>query len=244
MKLTVLGNCGPYPKPGGACSGYLIDSKDTKILLECGNGVLSRLQKFCNPSDIDAIILSHLHSDHISDVLVLKYAIGIRKLRENKDFSIPLYTATDDKAVLDMLNYNDAFNIIPIKDGMKINIKNLEIEFKRMTHPVESYGVKIKDENKVFVYSADTSYNEGLIEFAENADFFLCEAGVLEEDRKDDTPHLSAMQAGEVAKKANVKRLVLTHFWPEYKLEKIMNEAREKYDSILEVSEELKAYYI
>ncbi|EOD00711.1 MBL fold metallo-hydrolase [Caldisalinibacter kiritimatiensis] len=244
MKLTVLGNNGPYPKAGGACSGYLVESSNTKILLDCGNGILARLQKICNIYDIDAIILSHLHSDHISDIMVLKYAIGINKVRKNLDLSIPLYTATDDQNIINKLNYNEAFKIEPIEDESKIRIKNLDIEFKRMKHPVEAYGIKINDGNKSFVYSGDTSYHDELIEFVKDADFFLCEAGILEKDKTEDSPHLSPKEAGDVAEKANVKRLVLTHFWPEYRLDKIMNEAKETYDGILELSEEMKTYYI
>jgi len=66
MKLTVLGCYGPYPKARGACSGYLLESQDTKILIDCGNGVLSRLLEYCgNLNNIDAILISHLHPDHM-----------------------------------------------------------------------------------------------------------------------------------------------------------------------------------
>ncbi|MCG8541098.1 MAG: MBL fold metallo-hydrolase, partial [Clostridia bacterium] len=66
MKITILGNSGPYPRAGGACSGYLLEEDDIKILIDCGNGVLSRLLGMIESlEDIDAIILSHLHSDHI-----------------------------------------------------------------------------------------------------------------------------------------------------------------------------------
>lgn len=81
MKLTVLGNNGPFPSPGGACSGYLLEEDSTKILIDCGNGVLSNLQKICPFEDLSAIILTHLHSDHISDLMVLRYAVQIKNAR-------------------------------------------------------------------------------------------------------------------------------------------------------------------
>ena len=77
MRLTVLGNNGPYPIPGGACSGYLLesDSGNTTILLDCGTGVLARLEQ-CIPLDqLDAVVLSHLHYDHMSDMLPMHYAL-------------------------------------------------------------------------------------------------------------------------------------------------------------------------
>ncbi|WP_066495253.1 MBL fold metallo-hydrolase [Abyssisolibacter fermentans] len=243
MKLTVLGNNGPYPRAGGACSGYLIETDDTKILLDCGNGVLSRLQKICKIDELDAIIISHLHSDHISDIFILKYAIGLN-LEKMQKAPIPLYMPMDNECFIQQMNYNNAFNIIQIDEETTIDINNLEISFKKMTHPVESYAIKILTNNRSFVYSGDTSYNDQLPEFIKNIDFFLCEASVLEKDRKIDTPHLSVKQAAQMAQNSIVKRLLLTHFWPEYKLEDIMAEASTEYNSILQLSEEMRAYYI
>ncbi len=244
MKLTVIGNNGPYPKAGGACSGYLLEEGATKILIDCGNGVLSALQKVCDFEELNAIILSHLHSDHMSDILVLKYAVGLKKLKGKFNRSIPLYLPMEDKELINRLNYNDAFSILPINEGENLNIEGLEIEFKEMIHPVKTYGIKVKNEERVFVYSADTSYNDGLVEFADKADFFLCESGILENDKDENANHLTPKEAGDIATKAKVKRLVLTHFWPEYRLDKIMSEAKESYDSVIELSEAMKTYFI
>ncbi|MTI49358.1 MAG: MBL fold metallo-hydrolase [Firmicutes bacterium] len=243
MKLTVLGNNGPYPKAGGACSGYLLEEGETKILLDCGNGVLSTLLKVCDLEEIDGIFLSHLHSDHMADILIMKYAIGINK--NNKPVkSIPLYLPMEDMDLVNRLNYNDAFEIHGIEEGKPVDINDLSIDFKKMNHPVETYGIRVKNGEKVMVYSADTSYNEELVTFASDADLFLCESGVLEEDLTETTPHLSPKQAGEIATKANVERLILTHFYPEYRLDKIANEAQESFDSELELSEPMKTYFV
>ena len=61
MFLTVLGRHGPYPRPGGACSGYLLEDGETRVLIDCGSGVLSRLLEIMRPEQLDAIVLSHLH---------------------------------------------------------------------------------------------------------------------------------------------------------------------------------------
>jgi len=77
MKLTILGNNGPYPAPGGACSGYLLesDSGETRLLIDCGTGVLANLLAVCPPKALSAVILSHLHYDHMSDMLPMQYAL-------------------------------------------------------------------------------------------------------------------------------------------------------------------------
>lgn len=244
MKLTILGNNGPYPKAGGACSGYLLETEDTKILIDCGNGVLSNLLKICSINDLDAIFLSHLHSDHIGDILIMKYAIGIGMIKGNIEKTVTLYSPMDDMEMVERFKYNNSFEILPIQEDQHILINNLEIEFKKMNHPVETYAIKVKNGDKVFVYSGDTAYNENLIDFSKEADLLLCEAGILQEDLNEDVPHLSPTLSGEIGKKANVKRLLLTHFWPEYDVDKIRIEGEESFGSTLELSEVMKKYSI
>ena len=74
MRIIVLGCFGPYPPAGGTCSGYLLEKDGSFVLLDCGNGVLSKLQHFIKLKDLSAVILSHLHSDHVSDISILGYA--------------------------------------------------------------------------------------------------------------------------------------------------------------------------
>lgn len=75
MQLTILGNSGPYPAPGGACSGYLLSQGDTHVLLDCGLGVLARLQEHISLGALSALVLTHLHFDHVSDAFDLAVAM-------------------------------------------------------------------------------------------------------------------------------------------------------------------------
>lgn len=243
MKITVLGNNGPYPKAGSACSGYLLEKDDTKVLIDCGNGILSRLQKVCNINDLDAIIITHLHSDHVSDMFIFKYAIGLNKTNEST-LSLPVYTSTDDEYLINNMNYNDSFIINNLSEEKEIDINGLKFKFKRNNHPVETYAVKVTDGLKTLIYSSDTAYYEEFNDFIKDADTLICECGVLEKDRNTDTPHLSAKQASMIASEANIKRLILTHFWPEYTEAEILNEASNYYNNVLEMSQEMKSYTI
>lgn len=245
MKLTVLGNFGPYPKAGGACSGFLIEDEGKKVVLDFGNGVLSRLQKFIDIEDIDAIILTHLHSDHMSDIMILRYAVDIKITREHMKKGIDVYAPGEPKEDFERMKYKDAINLIPIDDSKAIKIGELEITFKRMQHGYEDYAICIKKGCKKFVYSGDTSPNEALVEFAKDADLFLCEAGLLERDEKSmRAMHLTAKEAGNIAKRANVRRLLLTHFWPEFRFEQYLNETSSVYEGMFQIAEELKSYFI
>ncbi|HPJ76849.1 MAG TPA: MBL fold metallo-hydrolase, partial [Clostridia bacterium] len=81
MKLTVLGNSGPYPSAERPCSGYVVELNNKLIILDLGSGTLMNFQKSYNIEDISFVILSHLHFDHMSDILVLRYALQVKKIK-------------------------------------------------------------------------------------------------------------------------------------------------------------------
>ncbi len=126
MKLTVLGNNGPYPAAGGACSGYLLREGDTSILIDCGNGVLSNLQKIIPFENLDAIILTHLHSDHVSDLMVLKYAVQIKKKRGRFDRNLPVYAPPEPEEEYRRLDVKDAFDLGPVNGDLVLEIGGIK----------------------------------------------------------------------------------------------------------------------
>src|SRR5690349_23876920 len=75
MRLTVLGKSPSWQDADGACSGYLIEEDGTSILLDCGNGVFSKLRRFRDYTRIDAVVISHLHADHFLDLVPFSYAL-------------------------------------------------------------------------------------------------------------------------------------------------------------------------
>lgn len=244
MKLTVLGNCGPYPGPDRACSGYLLEYDKYKILLDCGNGVLSKLQKYCKLEELTHIILSHLHYDHISDIFVLKYAIEIKRKQGVEIKSIKFYLPNEPKSEYENLVSKNIFEVEEINEQLKFNIGDLNFSFAKMNHPIINYATRIQYGDKIFVYTGDTAYNYTISEFAKNADVFLCDAGLLKKYKKDENaPHFTAYEVGVAAKEARVKKLLLTHFWPEHDTNLHLDEARENYPQA-EVAKELNTYEI
>jgi len=244
MKLTVLGNNGPYPSAGGACSGYLIQHGGKKILLDCGNGVLSNLLKITGFEELDAIILSHLHSDHMSDMMVLRYAIqaGIKKGKMNR--RIDVFAPSEPQEEFKRLDVNDAFNLTAISDDMALRFGDMTVTFSPMTHPFKSFAVCVSSGGKKFVFSGDTSWNNNIIEFAGSADVVMLDAGLLSIDKKDENvPHLTARECGIVARESGAKKLILTHFFPEYDVEQLIAEARENFENVI-ASELMKSYEI
>jgi ribonuclease BN (tRNA processing enzyme) len=226
MKLTVLGKYGPWPKAGGACSSYLISSGDANILLDAGNGSFSNLQKRMDYHKLDAIVLSHLHSDHISDLLVMRYA-----LQNTNSPAIPIYLPESPENMYEIFKEETAYDTTVLSGQTRFAIRGTTVTFKKMTHSVDSFAIKVQSEKSVFVYSGDTYYNDDLAGFAKNADMLLCDAAFSNETLPEKAPHLSSAQAAAIARDAGVKKLYLTHISPLQDEDILLREAKEIFEN-------------
>jgi len=230
--LTVLGCNGPYPEAGGACSGYLLKGGNTRILVECGSGVLSFLTALTEPEKIDGIVLSHLHFDHMSDILPLTYRLAMTGKK------LPVYAPSEPEPVRALLDC-PAFEWRNIAKGGRIG----DIAFRTLPvrHPVPSYAVRFECEGKSFCYTGDTNTCEGLSEFAAKSDLMLADACFTDELWREELPHLSARKAAEIALKADVKRLMLTHFRPDISRETLLEQAKYVFENTCLAQVGLKA---
>ena len=248
MKLTIIGNNGGYPRAGGVGMGMLLQSGEANILLECGAGVVSKLQQFVQLYRIDIIIISHLHADHYSDLGVFRYATQMH-LRDSLRSEKPkLYLPEGCIEKLDILfqGISDNFEIITISETRQFREGNLILSFMKVPHSKtkKCYATKIEADSKKIVYSGDTGYFDKLKLFAANADLFICEAGVEEKFKEfAQGRHLTPKQAAEIAKQANVKQLLLTHIYPLTSYETIRGEAKEIITNV-EVALEGETYKI
>ena len=218
MKLTVLGCNGPFPPADGACSGYLLESGDTRVLLDCGTGVLARLTAILPPEELDAVVLSHLHYDHMSDMLPLIYRTAGKK-------RLTVYAPTAPETVRALLA--DAFDLRDVAQGGQIG----ELTFSALPvrHPVPCFATRFEAVGKAFCYTGDTNTCAALAAFAAGCDLLLADACFTDALWAESKPHLSARLAAEAARDAGVKGLVLTHFNPGGDLVTLLREARSVY---------------
>lgn len=242
MYLTVLGCWAPYPQPSGACSGYLLQEDGRSLLIDTGNGVLSRLLQHMEVKDLDAVILSHLHPDHLMDIYSLRHAVEAANREGRMNRRIPLYLpygpAEDFNRIM---GFNKVFELqlideLPAPKG--VTVAGFQVTFVPSKHNLPAYSIAVTG-SKRFVFSGDTAYNEELIKLAGGADLFLCEASGLDKDAeylKDN--HLTARQAGELARAAGVKRLMITHFYPEYALSQLQAQAEQGFGQRVELARE------
>ena len=237
MRLTILGNNGPYPAPGGACSGYLLesDSGNTAILIDCGPGALANLMKAGALNRLSAVVLSHLHYDHMSDLLPMQYA-----LFNLCAHPLPVYAPNSPEQVHMLLDSADCYDLWPCKD---VTVGEMRVSFNPARHPVEANAIAVSCDGQRFVFTGDSNTDPLVELFCESADLLLADAGLSAEDWKPTSPHYSAALCGQLAASARAKALLLTHFNPKYDPEVLLEEAREFYPAA-KIAELGEVYYI
>lgn len=244
MKIKVLGTQSPYNTEGHNCPGFMVECDNVKILLDCGSGVNSLLKY---PDDLKDlyVIISHLHRDHYTDLFNLLYASFVFKRQERIDNKINVFLPSTPKLTYDdIINEKDSYaNFDVISENREILINNIKISFSKNIHPVETYSVKITNGIQTIVYTSDTSYSskDKLIEFSKDANILISEASLLvSHGFPEICNHLTAKQAATIAKDANIKKLIITHFWPEEDLNNYLNEAKEVFNDVIIAEEKME----
>ncbi len=244
MELIVLGKYGPYPGPGGATSGYLIKTEKTQLLLDCGSGVLGRLLQYTGVDALDAILLSHLHHDHISDMAVLRYLFQVEASKGLlRHLPKPVFLPKTPEEAHQTLVDNSSLRATAITADFELKLNELSIRFMRTAHPVECYAMRISNGEKTLVYTGDSAWSDALVNFAQGADVILADTCFLDADLKASSPHMSARQAGLLARQAMTSRLLLTHLWRGYAEEAVEREAGAEF-AHAQVVKEMTTYVI
>ncbi|MBJ7348320.1 MAG: MBL fold metallo-hydrolase [Thermoleophilaceae bacterium] len=263
MRLTVLGKSPSWQDANGACSGYLVEHEDTTILLECGNGVFGKLRQLRDYTRVDAVVVSHMHSDHFFDLIPYSYAL----LYAPRQQPVPVarWSGTDSPArpalhlppggeavgarVTGAFDTEDllqrAFEVQEYKPEDALTIDGVSIRFCSIPHFIDAFAVELTDPTgKRIVYGSDCCPNEAIIEFARGAELLLLEATLPRPERSGVRGHLTPTEAGEHAKQAGVKRLVLTHISDELDLLWAEQEAEEAFGQPVKVAHEGATYSV
>lgn len=259
MELKILGTVSPKCYNDKNCPGYLLSKGNKKLLLDCGNGSTKYINSIEELSDI-IIIISHLHRDHWGDLLSLSYDsyvlhnLGLLKERvkvyiPEPDFEekitsividqltglpIPIITqqAIADYEFLLNLGEEQFLEFITYNEQTKLKIDDMEIDFSKNPHQIKAYSIRVKDQESTLVYSGDTGFkNNTLTNLAKDADLLICESTFLTSQPKKSDYHLTTIEAATIAKEANVKSLLLTHFYPTIEKEEYIKEAKKIFEN-------------
>ncbi|MDQ4006162.1 MAG: MBL fold metallo-hydrolase, partial [Actinomycetota bacterium] len=220
MELTILGSHGTWPGAGGATSGLLVRDDGFSLWVDAGSGTLANLQRHMGLYEVGAIVISHSHPDHVSDLYAYFYS---RLFGPEPQPKIPLYVApkvvervnpllTEDEGEMRLA---EAFDVVVVEPGEEHHIGPFLMATAPMQHTVPTIGVRIEGDEGTVAYSADTGPTEEVTRLASRAEVFVVEASWQGERRDDQPPiHLTARQAGQTGASAGVGRMLLTHIRP------------------------------
>jgi ribonuclease BN (tRNA processing enzyme) len=244
MRLEVLGFRVGAPL-GAACPGYVVHAESATLLLDCGPGVLERLWARGLAGRLDAIVLSHMHMDHVLDLLPLSGEITRMALGEpaRPALWVPRGRGPEALAGLaeavgsDYARFGEAFELGEYDDGDELAIGDLGLTFAPTAHAQPCYAARVIEGDSTLVYGADGALSESLLTHAEGADVLLLEATFADESPElEAAGHMTGAQAAEVADRAGAKRLLLTHTgpWPN---DDNLRHARERFAAVELVTE-------
>lgn len=264
MKVTVLGKSPAWQDAGGACSGYLIEDAGTTLLLDCGNGVFAKLRAARDYADVDAVLLSHLHADHILDLVPFAYAL----LLSPRQQPVPVagYPGTDRPARPRLIGppgagdafrrltgtwgseslISDAFELSEYDASSTVDVGPLRARFHEVPHFVASHAINVNSENGDgrLTYGGDSRPSGELVEAARGTDLLLIEATLPRPERTGVRGHLTAAEAGDHARRAGAKRVVLTHISDELDPERATEEASQAFGAPVEIASEGATYEV
>lgn len=241
LTLTVLGTSGSYPGPGRACSGYLIQGGGATVWLEAGSGSMANLQEHVELADLDAVVLTHEHPDHCGDVNGLEVACTFGPGPDR----MPVYAPAPVKERLYAFS-RSALDWHIVSADSKVEIGGQSWSFSRTDHPPETLAARIEADGAALGFTSDTGPGWSAAELGP-LDALLAEATFQDADAEAAEPgvgHLSARQAGQMARDCGISRLILTHIWPEHDRELSRRQAEEAFGAGVEVAAEHDLYVI
>jgi ribonuclease BN (tRNA processing enzyme) len=260
VRITVLGKSPSWQDAAGACSGYLVEEGDFKLVLDCGNGVFSKLRDFCDYVEVDAVLISHLHADHFLDLVPFSYALCYAPRQQpvavggwpgtdapaRPSLYVPGGAAKVFRRIVGCWGNEDlienAFDLHEYDAPDELSLGPLQIRFCEVPHYVTTYAVELSTNRSRFTFSADCKPNEQLPRFAADTDVLMIEATLPRPERTGIRGHLTPREAGEHGRQARAQRLVLTHYSDEMDPEWARLEAAASFGGSVELAKEGAVY--
>jgi ribonuclease BN (tRNA processing enzyme) len=257
LQVTVLGKSPSWQDAAGACSGYLVQEEEFKLLLDCGSGVFSKLRSVVDYRSVGEVLISHLHADHFLDLVPFSYGLanavrngelrnGSGEVHARPSLRVPagghqlLRQIVGSWGSADLID--DAFQITEYGPDDVLALGPLQVRFREVPHFTRSHAVELATGATRFVFGADCAPNQALVEFAREADMLMVEATLPAPEPGAERGHMTPREAGEHGAAAHARRLVLTHFSDEMDPSWAASEAADSYGGRVELAHEGAVY--
>lgn len=250
----MLGKSPAMPDAGGAHSGYLVTHAGFTLLLDCGGGVLSKLRQYGDPAAVDAVLISHLHADHMLDLLPFSFALSAGLLDDQRR-QRPLWGPPGAAAAFAAYagavgmgdQINDGFWVREYDPAKELKLGPLTIRFCKVPHYIPSWACDLQaPTGQRLTFGSDCAPNEPLIKFARDTDLLMLEAtdGTGPHEGGGFRGHLTAGEAGAIAHHAGARRLLLTHYSDQLDAEQLREAAQRSYGGQVEMAVEQGRYQV
>ena len=254
MRLTVLGRSPARPNPGEACAGYLVEGGGARVLVDIGPGIVAQLLLRHHPAELDAVIVSHMHADHMLDLVTLRYVYPWRRLTGRERLRIVMPPGSADqllslaRGVGGARHFEDAFELSEHDGAGALTLGALTVTPRETQHYIPCWGFRLEADGRRLGYTADTAPCTGLADLADGADLLLSEATLrsLDEDAQPPEPrgHLLPSEAGDAARDGRAGRLVLTHLPGDEGADWFRTSAAEAFGGDVEIAEPGSTYEV
>jgi ribonuclease BN (tRNA processing enzyme) len=216
VELEVIGCSPAWHNPGGAESGYLVQSDCGRLLLDCGPGVFARLRQRDGWPRVDAIAITHFHLDHWGDLVPWSFGAAYGPGRDTPppELWLPPGGIQWLRTFVSELNADPVFKVFVVReynDGVSFRMAGFDVVPVRVLHyDLISYGFRVGDGTRTLAYSGDSGPSPALAELARDADLFVCEA-TLAGPEPEMRGHLTEEEMLAAYRESGAKRLLVVH---------------------------------
>ena len=248
IAVTILGSGTCVPSLHRSSCSVLMETGGQRLLFDSGPGTMRRLlETGTTIADISYLCYSHFHPDHTGELVPFLFA---SKYPAGRGRSRPLWLLGGRgfrnfyeglKAVYGhWIELSPEVFSLRELDGDPLGAEafdHFDLAFAAVAHSPESLAYRVTSRGgRTVVYSGDTDLSDNLVQLAHRADLLICEAAVP--DGSEVPGHLTPSRAGDMASRAEVGALVLTHFYPECEATDIIGQCRRTYRGPLVLAED------
>lgn len=247
MQFEVLGSSGTAPRAGNPASGYLVRSEAATIWMDAGPGTYMALLDSVDPEALDAVLLSHMHPDHSSDIFALAHTLAyIRHSTRAIPVVVPdgsierlrgFVGGRDQHPLFEALSFHEA------QPGEAFEFGDVSVAVQAAHHTVPAFAFRLSCRGETLGYTGDTGPSDLVTAHFAGVDLLLAEAS-LDNEREPFPFHMTARQAGAMAAAAGAEHLVLTHIPETIDPGRSLDEAAEEFDGQLGLAEPGQTYKI
>ncbi|MDZ7343141.1 MAG: ribonuclease Z [candidate division KSB1 bacterium] len=245
-EIIVLGSGTRVLHRERSMAGYAVRRPDFFMLLDCGGGAVRRGLEAALPMlHLDAILITHLHLDHVADLPELLWALdGEGEQRADR----PLYLFGPPGFTKFFDGLSEVFGkwlkrlpmplVVREVNQQRFSLGPWQVETLPMQHGAPANGYRLEGDGKILAYTGDTGFCEEVVGLAQNADWLIIECSFP--NGQIVSTHLTAGEAGILAAKAACRRVLLTHFYPDCFAVDVAAQCREFFGGEIELAGDLK----